>query len=234
MIAYIQSLPIPYTTKSDDLITGILLVCFFVSAYILANNKKFMWQQSKNFLLHKERSSIFASETSIATPSLVVLRLQTCVLAGIYFLNYFENSNPALFIQNSPHKLLGIYIAICLVYVMVKWIVYSIIGWAFFDKSYTNLYLESYSTLIYYTGFTLFPFILLFTYFDLNVIYVVTIGLFILIFAKILIFYKWLKFFFSNIYGLLLLILYFCALEIIPCFIFYKALININMLLLKI
>lgn len=31
------------------------------------------------------------------------------------------------------------------------------LGWVFFDKNKTNMWLESYSTLIYYVGFALFP-----------------------------------------------------------------------------
>ncbi len=33
------------------------------------------------------------------------------------------------------------------------------LGWTFFDKNKTNMWLESYSTLIYYIGFALFPFV---------------------------------------------------------------------------
>ena len=42
------------------------------------------------------------------------------------------------------------------------------IGWTFFDKNRTNIWLESYSTLIYYAGFALFPFVLFLVYFDLS------------------------------------------------------------------
>lgn len=67
-----------------------------------------------------------------------------------------------------------------------------------FDKNKTNIWLESYSTLIYYVGFALFPFVLFLVYFDLNLTNLVIIGLIILIFTKILMFYKWVKLFFIN------------------------------------
>ena len=56
----------------------------------------------------------------------------------------------------------------------------------------------------------------------------VIIGLFLMFFTKILMFYKWIKLFCSNLYGILLLILYFCALEIIPCFIVYRGVLQLN------
>ena len=101
----------------------------------------------------------------------------------------------------------------------------------FFDKNRTTIWLESYSTLIYYLGFVLFPFVLLLVYFDLNILFLVSIGLFLIIFAKILMFYKWIKLFFDKISSLFLLILYFCALEIMPCLLLYQGLRELNNIL---
>jgi len=226
--AGIEGILIPYSLRSDDVIAAILICCFLITAFILGRNKKYMWQQGKNFLLHRERMSLFVSTTTIDARYALLLILSTCILTGIYFLNYFEDTQPELIRQVSPHLLLAIYIGLCLVYVIFKWALYSILGWTFFDKSYKFMWLESYSILIYYFGFAFFPLVLLFVYFDLPVSVVVIIGITILIFAKILIFYKWIKFFLINIYGVFPLILYFCALEIIPCFIMLKGMITIN------
>lgn len=68
-------------------------------------------------------------------------------------------------------------------------------GLDFFDESTTALWLESYSTLLYYLGFALFPFVLFIVYFDLSLQLTIIIGLLLAFFAKILMFYKWLKLF---------------------------------------
>ena len=125
----------------------------------------------------------------------------------------------------SPRLLLGVYILACLLYLLFKWMLYSFLGWVFFDKNRTSLWLESYSTLIYYLG------LLFLVYFDLKIIFLVSIGLFLIIFTKILMFYKWLKLFFDNISSIFLLILYFCALEIIPCLLLYQGLRELNNIL---
>lgn len=228
----IMNIPIPYSPKTDDGIAIILLCCFLVSAYVLSRAKKFLWQQGSNFFLHKERTSIFSASTATDMHYLLLLVIQTCVLIGICFFNYFDNINPGLISHIPSYLLLGIYSAVCIIYILFKWLVYSFLGWVFFDKGTTDMWLESYSTLLYYVGFALFPFVLFLIYFDLNTDFMVIIGFGFIIIAKILIFYKWLKFFFKNIYGLLLLILYFCALEIIPCFIYYQVMIKINNLVL--
>ncbi|MCD8260392.1 MAG: DUF4271 domain-containing protein [Bacteroides sp.] len=56
-------------------------------------------------------------------------------------------------------------------------------------------------------------------------------GISLVIFAKLFLFYKWVKFFFDRIYGISLLIVYFCALEIVPCFILYQCMVQINYML---
>ena len=59
----------------------------------------------------------------------------------------------------------------------------------------------------------------------------VIIGLFLMFFTKILMFYKWIKLFFDKISSLFLLILYFCALEIMPYLLLYQGLRELNNIL---
>ena len=223
-----EGTPISYSPRTDDAIALTLLVCFFLSSIALARGKKFLSQQVKDFVLHRERTSIFDSSTAADVRYLLVLVLQTCVLSGITFLNYFHDTCPALMDHVSSLLLLGIYVGFCLAYFLLKWLLYMFLGWTFFDKNKTNIWLESYSALIYYVGFALFPFVLFLVYFDLSLTNLVIIGSIILIFTKILMFYKWIKLFFHQFSGLFLLILYFCALEIVPCLLLYQGMIQMN------
>ena len=227
-----EGTPISYSPRTDDAIALTLLACFFLSSIALARGKRFLSQQVKDFVLHRERTSIFDSSTAADVRYLLVLVLQTCVLSGITFLNYFHDTSPTLMNQVSPLLLLGIYVGFCLAYFLLKWLIYMFLGWTFFDKNKTNVWLESYSALIYYVGFALFPFVLFLVYFDLSLTNLVIIGSIILIFTKILMFYKWIKLFFHQFSGLFLLILYFCALEIVPCLLLYQGMIQMNNILL--
>ena len=232
VISGFEGTPIPYSPRTDDAIALTLLACFFLSSIALARGKKFLSQQVKDFVLHRERTSIFDSSTAADMRYLLVLVVQTCVLSGITFFNYFHDTSPALMNSVSPLLLLGIYVGSCLAYFLLKWLLYMFIGWTFFDKNRTNIWLESYSTLIYYAGFAVFPFVLFLVYFDLSLTNLLIIGTIILIFAKILMFYKWIKLFFHQFGALFLLILYFCALEILPCLLLYQGMIQINNILL--
>ena len=228
----VEGIPVSYSPRTDDTIALTLLVCFFLSSIALAKGKKFLSQQVKDFVLHRERTSIFDSSTAADVRYLLVLVLQTCVLSGITFFNYFHDTFPTLMDHVSSLLLVGIYVVFCLTYLLLKWLLYMFLGWTFFDKNRTNMWLESYSALIYYVGFALFPFVLFLVYFDLSFINLIIIGSIILIFTKILMFYKWIKLFFHQFGALFLLILYFCALEILPCLLLYQGMIQINNILL--
>ena len=223
-----KGMPIPYSPKLDDGITILLLCCFFISAYVLSRSRKFLVQLMKDFLLNRERTSIFAATTAADMRYMLLLILQTCVLGAVCTFNYLIDVRPELGERIPPYILLGVYLAIALLYLFWKWVPYSFLGWIFFDGNRTSLWMESYSTLLYYLGFALFPFALFLVYFDLSLLATVIIGLFLMFFTKILMFYKWIKLFCNNLYGVLLLILYFCALEIIPCFIVYRGVLQVN------
>ena len=223
-----KGMPIPYSPKLDDGITILLLCCFFISAYVLSRSRKFLVQLMKDFLLNRERTSIFAATTAADMRYMLLLILQTCVLGAVCTFNYLIDVRPELGERIPPYILLGVYLAIALLYLFWKWVTYSFLGWIFFDGTLKSLWMESYSTLLYYLGFALFPFALFLVYFDLSLLATVIIGLFLMFFTKILMFYKWIKLFCNNLYGVLLLILYFCALEIIPCFIVYRGVLQVN------
>lgn len=227
-----EGIPLPYSPRMDDGVTVVLLCCFFLSAYVLSRSRKFLLQLVKDFLLHRERTSIFAISTAADMRYLLLLILQSCVLAGVCFFCYFTEAHPLLVAHCPPAKLLGIYVAVCLGYLFLKWVAYSFLGWIFFDGSTRTIWMESYSTLLYYLGLALFPFALFIVYFDLSLFSTVIIGFILVVLSKILILYKWLKLFCYKLYGALLLILYFCALEIMPLFLLYRGMIQLNDLLI--
>lgn len=65
-----EGTPISYSPRTDDAIALTLLACFFLSSIALARGKKFLSQQVKDFVLHRER-----------TVFLIVLRQPMCVIS---------------------------------------------------------------------------------------------------------------------------------------------------------
>lgn len=220
--------PLPYSPRTDNGLAALLLLCFLLTSFALSRNKRFLSQLVKDFQLQRDRASIFSTSTASDLRFLLLLAVQTCVLSGICIFNYFNDAHPLLMKQVPPYILLLSYISVCLIYFVFKWIAYSFLGWTFFDKNSSAVWLESYLTIIYYAGFVLFPFVLFLIYFNLSVEVWIIIAACLVVFTKILMFYKWIRLFFSNINELFLLILYFCALEIIPCLLVYKGVMELN------
>lgn len=229
--AQVPGIPLPYSPRMDDGVTFVLLSCFFLSAYVLSHCRKFLYQLAKNFRFNRERASIFSTTTVVNGHHLLLLALQTCTLVGTCLFCYFSEAHPELLLHVRPLSLLGGFIGICVLYLLFKWGAYLFLGWIFLDKDKSMYWMESYSTLIYYLGFALFPFALLQVYFGLGLLPSVITGLFLLLFAKILMFFKWLKLFCGNLHGVFFLILYFCALEIMPCVALYHGMVVLNDLL---
>ena len=105
---------------------------------------------------------------------------------------------------------------------------YNLLGWIFLDRAKTSIWLESYSTLIYYLGFALFPLIMVVVYFDQEAAIIIVFSLIFVSITKILMIYKWIKLFCENFYGCLLLFVYFCALEMLPCVLLYNGMLQLT------
>ena len=103
--------------------------------------------------------------------------------------------------------------------------------WIFFDKERNKYWIQTYFDLVSGASFLLFPVVLLIIYFNLGIQTSKTLIIFLLVFAKILLFYKSIRNFFKHVYGFLHFILYFCALEIIPLILFWKGITYINNIL---
>lgn len=93
-----QGISLPYLPGRDDTIALLLLCCFLLSSYILSRSRKFLLQLSKDFIMHRERASIFAISSGTDIRFLLVLILQTCVLAGIYLFVCFSDLYPEIII----------------------------------------------------------------------------------------------------------------------------------------
>ena len=162
----------------------------------------------------------------------VFLYLQTGLLASLFFFNYTQTTQDLFMSRWSSHALLGAYILTNWIYIGVKQSAYIFVNWIFFDKGKRDRWIKAYSFLLSLEGILLFPLALTMVFFNLS-IHDTAICLFILVgLIKVLLFYKTFNIFFSKIYGFLHLIVYFCALEILPLFGLLHALTYINDILL--
>ncbi|EGJ70587.1 hypothetical protein Bcop_0369 [Bacteroides coprosuis DSM 18011] len=214
--------PMTYLPAYDNTITIILLSCFFITCFSLAKSKSFLLELGRNFVNSKTHVSAFSTSTNTEINSLIFLILQTCVMVGITLYILLSTKYPQTVEHYQSGSIIGLITGVSLFYLLIKWMVYSFIGWVFNDRVRTSIWIESYSTIIYYLGLILYPIVLFIIYYNTSNYTIVYVGIGLFVLTKCLIYYKWIKLFSKKIYGHILLFLYFCALEIIPCVILYK------------
>ncbi len=229
----VEGTPLVKDPCSSDLSISLVLVLTLMSLFILSKTHRYFFQRIHDFFLVHGSVRKFVVNTVGDARSAGILVVQTAVFISIMLFSYFVHTNVALTRVVPSYVLLFIYTLMCLIYFFLKWATYSFLGWVFFTRKETDIFINAYTTVFFMMGFVVYPIVLYITFSYLPPSSVSLIGLFALVFAKILIIYKWLKLFSQKLFRYLLLILYFCALEIIPCIIFIESMIQMNNMLIK-
>jgi hypothetical protein len=176
--------------------------------------------------------SIFDTSTTSEVNRLFLLILMGCVLSGVSLFTICVTYQPALTDHLAPIALLGIYVAVVILYLLQKWVFYKLLGWMFLDSDTAKLSMESYYTLIYFATFYFLISTLVIVFMRLPLWGSLTLYLSVFLILRIFIFFKWIKLFSVKKYGLLRFFLYFCALEIVPIILAGAIVLIINELLI--
>ncbi len=207
--------PVPYTVAGDNFVTSLLLFCFFLACVAFSQSRQFVIRQAKTFFHPPRIGTTVISETSSELRFQLLLVLKTCLLISIGYFFYSRASISDTFAVEQ-YQVITIYACIVASYFLLKTLLYSIIGWVFFEKKKNEQWLKAYLFLTSTEGILFFPAVMLVAYFDLSLQIAVIYALVILGLVKILSFYKSYLIFFRGKGAFLQIILYFCALEMIP------------------
>lgn len=218
----------PEKLSSEPYLIILLLLCFIPFCYALKKTKTSLLQQMSDFIQNKERSHYYDTSLKPDIKYFLLLIGIGCILCGIWFFYYFSIADTSLFHQG-PHKiLLSIYIGLMLFLYCYKYTMYRFINWIFFDKEQNKTWAKGYIILHAGMSVILFPYIIIIIFSDLSINVTLLAAIALYICSKILLFYKSIKNFFYNLYGVIHLILYFCALEIVPDLLLWKVMEYIN------
>ena len=206
--------PIPYTIHGDNVITGILLLCFIMALVSYAHSRNFFLHQLKNFFYIPRGGNNYTENSG--NMFLLFLNLQTCLLLAIISYFYTTTYLADTFILDEPYYLIAIYAGGFLTYFVLKSIVYQMVNHIFFESKKSRQWIWSLTFITALEGMVAFPIVMMQVYLGFSMQNVVYIFIFILILTKILTIYKCWTIFFRQMSGFLQIILYLCALEIIP------------------
>lgn len=217
--------PVPYTVRDDDMITGLLLMCFVLVVVSLSNSRRFIVRQLKDFLYVPRSEASALTETSSEVRFQCFLVLQTCLQFSIFQYFYTQNYIGSTFVLASQYHLIAIYFAMFAGYFIVKALLYMFVNPVLLDGKKNLQWMKSLLFITSTEGVLLLPVVLLQVYFNLAIQNVVVYFIVVLILVKILTFYKCYFIFFRRAGFFLQIFLYFCALEIVPIAAFWGALV---------
>ena len=214
--------PIPYMLRSDGMVTSIMFLCILLVSFSFSKYKKHLLYEAKNFIYSRERNRLFDEINATDARHTLLLLFHTSVMFSFCAYYYLSTSTPLIFENISHALLLGTLVLSSVVFILIKWITYQGINWVFFQKERNSLWIKTFVNLLIWMGILLLPVVLLVTYFEISPEASLYIIGSLLLFSKIVLFWKCFCNFFEKIHGAFHLILYFCALEILPDLLLWK------------
>ena len=216
--------PVPYTLSGDNLITGLLLCCFLLTVVSFQKSKRMIERQLKHFFYadHSGKTTTI-TETSSELRFQVFMAFETCLLVGIISFFYAGHYVSDDFIIE-PYQVIGVLTAVTTLYFLAKGLLYGVVNWTLYDSKKNEQWMKAYLFLTAAEGVALFPIVLLMAYFSLSVRTTCVYAIFVVILFKILAFCKYYIIFFRQKSGFLRIILYLCALEIVPMALLFEVL----------
>lgn len=224
-----QGMRLPYRHWNDDAITGILVVCMVLMFTLLSRNWKMLRQQAKAFFMPpRERGALSHEEVESDQYLVLVMSVILCTMGSLLMYQYVVMQNPVMLAGRSPMWLLGAYFLCSLAYFAVRYMAARYVNWIFFDRVKKLNWESGFSFVVCAENILFFPIILVVLYADVPVRIVYFLLLILLVICKILWLIREFRIFFGNLYGLLHLFVYFCALEVMPLLALLRVLIYIT------
>ncbi|MCR5314091.1 MAG: DUF4271 domain-containing protein [Bacteroidaceae bacterium] len=206
-----------YTLSGDMTILSILVFMFFLSSFFIYRARLLFAFRLKTFFTSKR---IYSDENvnGNRTESIGVFLL-TCVGAlSASVLNYYCMSEYISFpsYYDRPYWIIGIGALLFLLYIYIRAIVYNIVNWVFFDIDSRTKWNSGFFLIIIITSFIWFTLTVVAVFTQIEAKSVILCCLFAFFLHEILLLYKLIVNFTSKIYGVLLIFLYFCSVELMP------------------
>lgn len=225
--------PVDYQFRKDDVVTSIILLSFFIMVWVIASSWQFVRSQLRDFFITRERPNLFAEREDTVLRGRSFLVVQTCFLISLLFFTMTREYLPEVFAQLSPYVTLALATLVSSVYYVAKIAIYNIVNHTFFSPTKCRQWSDIYFVSILVTGCALLPVVLAVVFFDMPFEHTALACILLLGVIKSLLLYKCFRIFFSSLLGCVHLILYFCALEIIPLGILALSLVSASTRLLE-
>lgn len=208
--------PAPYFSGTDDLLAALMMGALFTGLIALALSGKFIARQVKNFFYLGNEGTTPVPDTPGELGGQGVLAAGTCLVVAIAFYYHIIHGRDDGWWFLSKHGVLGVCVLGVVAYFLFKAVAYQFVNWVFFDVKKIEQWNKSLLFLTAMEGVAMTPFVMLMLYGGLPLQTTLISLAIVALLTKIFTFYKCYLIFFRRIGAFLQIILYFCALELIP------------------
>lgn len=208
----------PQGLFSYDTSSGLLLFITIIYSYFLFRSKAVVKGSFNSiFKKQRERSSIFEAE--ITAPEIrfrMLVRILGVVGLSVYAYSFVAGLVPG------ANNLMALILLVCLavgivLLLWIKYIIFSLLSYIFFNKKQTAPFTSTYFTIIFGLGVVLLPLVAFQTLVALNFVpWLQIMSIIACIIAVLLVLYKIIQIFWLDYYSIFYIILYLCTLEILP------------------
>ena len=213
----VPSDPAPYMAGNDNLVSSLLMGGLLLSFVAVAVSGRFIARQTKNFFyLENEHTTTVPDTAGELTGQGVLVAFAALLLGVAYYCYSVAGRGVGGYWVDSSHTLLGVYLAAIVAYFLFKILAYQFVNWVFFDVKKNEQWNKSQLFLTAMEGVVLTPIVMLMVYGDVSLQILLLALIIVVLIVKILTFYKCYLIFFRRFGAFLQIILYFCALEMIP------------------
>ncbi|MCR4765843.1 MAG: DUF4271 domain-containing protein [Bacteroidaceae bacterium] len=202
--------------KTDDLVTVTLLCCVSLfSLALIIIGKPWIHKLGQMPLFNIRQNDKTITDTPGGIQPLLLL--QTVMILGLLLMDISIRQNlPFTEVSFQPNRLLMVYILYITLFLFGCWLFYQFVCWLFLKSNERPLVMEAWVNSVCLEGVLFIPLVIIDIYYKIPFVYFLFfIGLMAFL-PRYLLFYWLNKLFCLKSYGSLLLILYFCALEIVP------------------
>lgn len=202
---------------NEDFVVGGMLLLFGVLVFIVYRGHEAIWWRMKDFFLGRR---LFGGEQPEGTGGeALYVFLLTAIGAVCLSLVFFEavaEQNGPVSSVGMPYWLMGVFFVAFMMTVYLKVWLYAWVNWIFFDEESSQRWIRGYMTQTSLATFVFYPLALMDILHSINPEIVIGSVILVVILHELTLFYQLIVNFKVRKYGYLLIILYFCSVELMP------------------
>lgn len=218
----IPGIPVMEPLYVNDCFVGVLLVSFFVLSVVLSCGWKMLEGILSDFFLPREYTKE-GTKTTHALYMRLGMYSVSFMTTALFFAVYVIRHGALEMAQG--FRLTLLFLALLVAVYVLKQGLYRAVNWVFFDKVQALAWRWSYSNWVILSGILMFVISLSSVFFDLSAHALDILLVLYIVLIEICLFFKAFHIFYAKKYGVLLLIVYLCTLELMPLLLAGKALV---------